>query len=276
MAARTRLIQRLGALVVAGAWVLLAPALATAKPAAEIDPARMLLALRPSIAAAEAADAKAQTPATPAAEQPAAAVAPALKLEPAVQPYRLTATATGRRNEVECLAAAVHYEAANQGEGGMAAVAQVVLNRLNDPRYPKSVCGVVFQGSARSTGCQFTFTCDGSLTRHTPSLAGWRRAEAVAEKALDGYVMADVGAATHYHTVWVHPYWSPSLVKVATIGAHIFYRAPGAAAPGALAVTRAAAVRAARAPRSMAAPQGFTAWGLSVEPQAPPSTSTAW
>jgi spore germination cell wall hydrolase CwlJ-like protein len=265
--------------VLSPACVQAAPHRAEAAPtAAPLDPARMLLALRPSIAAAEAVEAAAPAVSAPAqaAEAPLAPT-PARLLEPAVQPYRLTATATGRRNEVECLAAAVHYEAANQGEEGQEAVAQVVLNRLNDPRYPKTVCGVVFQGSTRSTGCQFTFTCDGSLSRR-PAMAAWRRAETVAEQALDGYVMTDVGAATHYHTIWVHPYWGPTLVKVARIGAHVFYRVPGAHAPGASPVlTRASLARAPRASRAAAAaPHGFTAWGLSVTGPERPITTTAW
>jgi hypothetical protein len=112
----------------------------------------------------------------------------------------------------------------------------------------------------------------------TPSPSAWKRAEGVAEQALDGYVMADVGAATHYHTIWIHPYWSPSLVKVATIGAHVFYRAPGAHAPGSLEprVTRVALVKPLRARRNDGAPGGFTAWGLSVTPPVQPSTSIAW
>jgi hypothetical protein len=84
----------------------------------------------------------------------------------------------------------------------------------------------VFQGSERSTGCQFTFTCDGSIAR-TPSSSHWARAAAVAEAALAGYVYAPVGWATHYHTNWVVPYWSSSLTKVANVGTHIFYRWEG-------------------------------------------------
>lgn len=239
----------------------------------EIDPARMLLELRPSIAAAEAVASPGPTAETPLA----APLAPKPAIETTVRPYQLTATATGRRNELECLAAAIHYEAANQGEVGQEAVAQVVLNRLNDPRYPNTVCGVVFQGSTRSTGCQFTFTCDGALNR-PPSPLAWKRAEAVAEQALDGYVMTDVGAATHYHTVWVHPYWSPTLVKVATIGAHIFYRSPGARAPGAMQarLARVSLPRTSRERRAAITSGVFTAWGLSVTPPPQPSTGIAW
>ncbi len=131
-----------------------------------------------------------------------------------------------------CLTMAVYYEAASESDEGEAAVAQVVLNRVRHPLFPKTVCGVVFQGSTLPTGCQFTFTCDGSLARR-PSPAGWKRASDIAARALDGYVMKAVGEATHYHTMWVVPYWQPTLVKLTQIGAHIFYRWSGdAGRPG--------------------------------------------
>lgn len=126
----------------------------------------------------------------------------------------------------ECLAQAVWYEAASESEAGQRAVAQVVLNRVAHPSWPASVCGVVYQGSQRSTGCQFTFTCDGSLARR-PSGATWARAERIAEEALSGKVYAPVGHATHYHTLWVNPYWAATLDHVGTIGAHRFYRLRG-------------------------------------------------
>lgn len=125
-------------------------------------------------------------------------------------------------SETDCLAAAVYYEAASESEQGQRAVAQVVLNRVRHPSFPHSVCGVVYQGSERSTGCQFTFTCDGSLARK-PSREGWERALRIARAALNGAVEPSVGMATHYHTVWVLPYWAPTLNKITTIGAHIFY-----------------------------------------------------
>jgi spore germination cell wall hydrolase CwlJ-like protein len=124
---------------------------------------------------------------------------------------------------LDCLTQAVYYEANNQSEDGQRAVAQVVLNRVRDRAFPSSVCGVVYQGSQRTTGCQFTFTCDGSLNR-TPSAAGWTRARAVAAAALAGTVYTPVGSATFYHANYVSPWWATSMDKVATVGAHIFYR----------------------------------------------------
>jgi spore germination cell wall hydrolase CwlJ-like protein len=146
---------------------------------------------------------------------------------PAARPFGSAfATPADRLRAVECLTAAVYYEAAVESTAGQQAVAQVVLNRARHPAYPRTVCGVVFQGQERATGCQFTFTCDGAL-RRTPSASGWARARRVAEEALAGKVFAPVGWATHYHTSWVVPYWSSSLTKLANIGTHIFYRWEG-------------------------------------------------
>jgi hypothetical protein len=117
---------------------------------------------------------------------------------------------------------AIYYEAATEPDAGQRAVAQVILNRVAHPSYPDTVCGVVFQGSERSTGCQFSFTCDGSMAR-APARMWWDRAQNVAEAALSGAVYAPVGFATHYHTLQVHPYWADSLKTVGVIGNHIFY-----------------------------------------------------
>ena len=143
-----------------------------------------------------------------------------------MRPFVLKADANDRTRAVHCMAQAIYYEAAREPLRGQQAVAQVVLNRMRHPAYPKSVCGVVFQGAARATGCQFTFTCDGSL-RWAPQVDLWRRAEDVARRSLAGYVDKDVGSATHYHANYVAPYWAPTLVKMTQVGAHIFYRWTG-------------------------------------------------
>ncbi len=145
---------------------------------------------------------------------------------PAARPFRLTDEALDQARAVDCLATAVLFEAGDDTEG-QSAVAQVILNRLRHPAFPKSVCGVVFQGSERRTGCQFTFTCDGALQRHQWSEAAWTRAREVAQRALNGRVYAPVGYATHYHTDWVVPYWSSSLDKVQAVGSHLFFRWTG-------------------------------------------------
>ncbi|MCB2048924.1 MAG: cell wall hydrolase [Novosphingobium sp.] len=151
----------------------------------------------------------------------------------AARPFNFSGSDTDRARALECLATAALYEAGDDTTG-QAAVAQVVLNRVRHPAFPGTVCGVVYQGAERRTGCQFTFTCDGSLSRRTMSEAAWRRARAVADAALSGTVDATVGLATHYHTNWVYPYWSPSLRKLAQVGTHLFFGWPGAwGGPGA-------------------------------------------
>jgi len=127
---------------------------------------------------------------------------------------------------LDCLTAAVYYEAAAETGAGQAGVAQVVINRMRHPAYPKTICGVVFEGHERTTGCQFSFTCDGAMAR-VPSTAGWARARGAAAAALNGAVASEVGMATHYHTDWVAPYWAERLVKMRQIGTHIFYRWTG-------------------------------------------------
>ncbi|WP_328598273.1 cell wall hydrolase [Croceibacterium salegens] len=134
--------------------------------------------------------------------------------------------ATTYNSAVDCLTAAVYYEAAGESEVGQRAVAQVVLNRVRHPAFPSSICGVVFQGSELRTGCQFTFTCDGSLLRRA-SIQGWSIAKRIAIQALQGRVEPTIGMSTHYHTNYVLPYWAPKLDKVAAIGTHIFYRWSG-------------------------------------------------
>lgn len=146
---------------------------------------------------------------------------------------RIDNSGVDRTRALECLTAAIYYEAASESDQGQRAVAQVVLNRVAHPSYPNTVCGVVYQGSERVTGCQFSFTCDGALARR-PSRMFWLRAMDTARAALSGYVERSVGLATHYHTIAVHPYWAPSLFHITTIGAHRFYRFNGAAGqPGA-------------------------------------------
>jgi spore germination cell wall hydrolase CwlJ-like protein len=138
------------------------------------------------------------------------------------------ASETDRKRALRCLTQAVYYEAALEPASSQEGVAQVVLNRVRDPDFPSSVCGVVFQGASLDTGCQFSFTCDGSLARG-PVPWAWARAEEVARKALAGYVAPGVGTSTHYHADYVFPYWGPTLAKVNQLGRHIFYRWTGSA-----------------------------------------------
>lgn len=127
--------------------------------------------------------------------------------------------------EHHCMSQAVYFEARSESESGQLAVAEVIANRVRDHRYPNSVCGVVFQGATRTTGCQFTFTCDGSMDR-APRGERWKKAQTIA-----AHVMMDVherrtGAATHYHATYVDPIWNSGLIRTQRIGTHIFYRFP--------------------------------------------------
>jgi spore germination cell wall hydrolase CwlJ-like protein len=144
----------------------------------------------------------------------------------AARAFSVADSSSDHRRALLCLTQAVYYEAGYEPIEGRRAVAQVVLNRMRHPAFPKSVCGVVYQGSTGAV-CQFSFVCDGALYRR-PSQSAWNEAEAVAEAALDGYVEKSVGEATHYHADYVAPRWAPMLAKVAKLGAHIFYRWPGA------------------------------------------------
>jgi spore germination cell wall hydrolase CwlJ-like protein len=142
---------------------------------------------------------------------------------------------TQRARDLDCLTDAVYYEARGETKRGQQAVATVVLNRVKNPNFPKTVCGVVFQRAAR--GCQFSFACDGSMRRGREQDA-WEDARHVAARALAGYVLRDIGSATHFHTADVAPQWGPRMLRVAQVGLHVFYRfnphaddAPAAAPP---------------------------------------------
>ncbi len=135
--------------------------------------------------------------------------------------YLFRGSPAAREQAVECLATAALYEAGDDRRG-QKAVMQVILNRVRKRGYPKTICGVVYQGAARSSGCQFSFTCDGSLKRR-PVRRGWADARQAARSALKGKAFPDVGRATHYHADWIVPYWRDSLVKIAKVRSHLFY-----------------------------------------------------
>lgn len=145
---------------------------------------------------------------------------------PAATPFAFKGSKQDRARALECLTSAIYYEAGQESADGQRAVAQVVLNRVRHPAFPNSLCGVVYEGSTRPTGCQFTFTCDGSMTR-APVPALWNRARKIADEMLAGGVYPAVGYATHYHADYVVPYWASSLTKTKVEGAHLFYRWPG-------------------------------------------------
>lgn len=146
-------------------------------------------------------------------------------LSDAARPFHL-GNALDDSRDLECLTQAAYYEARGEGADGMRAVAQVVLNRARHPAFPHSVCGVVFQGAGRRVGCQFSFTCDGSM-RAPVNRVAWNRARSVASAALSGSVYAGVGNATFFHTTGVAPAWRNSFLRVSQVGSHVFYRFGG-------------------------------------------------
>ena len=126
--------------------------------------------------------------------------------------------------EKRCLAEAVYFEARSENEDGQAAVAQVVLNRVNSGLYPESVCGVVYQNRQRRNACQFSFACEGKSLKITEP-EPWKTAVRIADEVAAGSTyLADVGAATHYHANYVRPRWARRLQKMDVIGNHIFYK----------------------------------------------------
>lgn len=127
--------------------------------------------------------------------------------------------------EAQCMAEAVYYEARSESRQGQLAVAEVIANRVEDHRYPNSVCEVVYQGATRTTGCQFTFTCDGALAIR-PRGEKWDAAKAVAAQIMMDVHEPRTGRATHYHANYVNPVWNSGLVQTEQIGVHIFYRFP--------------------------------------------------
>jgi spore germination cell wall hydrolase CwlJ-like protein len=126
--------------------------------------------------------------------------------------------------DLDCLTQAVYYESRGESPRGQAAVAQVVLNRVKHPAFPKTICAVVFQGAGLGRAdCQFSFVCDGSM-RQPLDRDAWDKSQHVAARALSGAVIAEIGGATHFHATRLGPQWGDGLIKVATVGLHVFYK----------------------------------------------------
>ncbi|MET3792303.1 cell wall hydrolase [Aquamicrobium terrae] len=129
--------------------------------------------------------------------------------------------------EQKCLANAVYFEARSESLRGQAAVAQVVLNRVRNPAYPASICGVVYQNDNWLNRCQFSFACDGRKKRVTEPRR-YKIAEEVAMAVTAGKIfLPEVGSATHYYATYVNPGWARTMHKMTKIGLHIFYRTYG-------------------------------------------------
>jgi hypothetical protein len=129
-----------------------------------------------------------------------------------------------RKRELRCMATAIYFEARDEPVKGQIAVAQVIMNRIRSPFYPKTICGVVYQGERNRHGCQFSFTCTGkhNSIKEKPE---WATAVKLAKQVIAGEVwIKEVGYATHYHATYVHPSWRHELIRVSRIGGHIFYK----------------------------------------------------
>ncbi|MFD0859636.1 cell wall hydrolase [Roseovarius aquimarinus] len=127
--------------------------------------------------------------------------------------------------EWRCLSEALYFEARGETVKGQFAVAEVILNRVDSPRYPNTICGVIHQGTGQKYACQFTYTCDG----HAEIIAEPRAFERVGKIASimkNGAKRPLTKGATHYHTHAVSPRWSRVFPRTAEIGYHYFYKQP--------------------------------------------------
>ncbi len=130
------------------------------------------------------------------------------------------------KNEMKCLAEAIYFEARSEPERGQIAVAQVVLNRLKNPAYPDTICGVVYQNKHKRNRCQFSFACDGIPDRINEK-AAWERSQTLARRIMNDertLYLDKVGASTHYHAQYVKPRWARFMNRKEKIGLHIFYQ----------------------------------------------------
>jgi hypothetical protein len=138
---------------------------------------------------------------------------------------RLGLTGKARARAESCLADAIYFESRGEPMRGQKAVAQVVMNRVFSGRYPRDVCGVVYQNSARYLACQFTFACTGKRLNRAAEPRMWQRAKRIAREMLDGKIwVTEVSHATHYHAFWVRPVWVREMAKLYRYGVHTFYR----------------------------------------------------
>ncbi len=131
-----------------------------------------------------------------------------------------------QKRELRCMATALYFEARSEPVRGQLAVGQVIMNRVRSPEYPDTICGVIFQGDHRRTGCQFSFACDGKTDRPTNARL-WGQSKRLARNLTEGKVwLKDIANSTHYHADYVHPKWRRSMRRLKKIGRHIFYKSP--------------------------------------------------
>ena len=130
-----------------------------------------------------------------------------------------------------CMATNIYHEAKNQPMVGQIAVAQVVMNRANDSRYPNNVCDVIKQGLTYKNGkvvlgkCQFSWYCDGKKDDVNMKSEKWRNSLRYASMVITNRITLDVTeGATHYHATYVRPAWARTKTKTVRINRHIFYK----------------------------------------------------
>jgi len=160
----------------------------------------------------------------PVVNKVAVAVAPVVRVAELAKPAT-DAVMNQLLEEHKCLSEALYYEARGEGPGGQKAVAEVVFHRMNHGNYGHSICAVVYEGRDKP-GCQFSFTCNASLTKNAKRPDEWRQAELLAAQILTGQVALKnaTGGALNYHAVSVSPDWAETMDRTTQIGNHIFYR----------------------------------------------------
>ena len=127
--------------------------------------------------------------------------------------------------QMSCLAEALYFEARGEPIKGQLAVGEVILNRVEDTRYPSSICKVINQGTGRRFACQFTYTCDGKLET-VNERKPYEMALKIAKILMTTHDRKLTRGSTHYHSNYVNPKWSKKFERVAKFGRHIFYRQP--------------------------------------------------
>ncbi|MBE0580490.1 cell wall hydrolase [Devosia sp.] len=191
----------------------------------EIGPRMSIAAIDPSTAAAlDAIAGIAPTSATPMPVLPSEQLAYARATAPVTGGFSSGTAMQVSDKELWCLATAIYFEARGESYRGQVAVAQVVLNRVKDYRYPDTICGVVFQNQSRRNSCQFSFACDG-IPETINDRQSWAQAEDIAKRFTNGELyLTEVANATHYHATYVRPAWAPRMTKLTQIGLHVFYK----------------------------------------------------
>lgn len=130
-----------------------------------------------------------------------------------------------RSSDAECLARNIYFEAGGEGYEGMKAVANVVINRVRHPQFPKTVCGVVYQGvKPDSRFCQFSWACDGVDKTINFSSRAWKDSMHLAVQVLAGAKQDNTNGALYFHNATVRPRWATADRFTVQIGGHYFYR----------------------------------------------------